>query len=226
MRTNSANTTSIPSLFSDAPLSTRSFIWLRWKLTPYREIAEKLPTAGRVLDLGSGHGLLSLTLSIGSDRREVVGIDHDQARVRLAERAAARSGSPSKPKFEVGDLEKALATFASGSLSGIAMIDILHYLAPEAQQVLLRQAARALEPGGILAVREVNPQGGPVAIWNRFYENVSTRIGFTQSARTHLTFRSVSGWTEILETAGLNVHSEPCGSALFSDVLFVARRPV
>ena len=226
MRTDSANTTSIPSLFSDAPFSTRSFIWLRWKLTPYRKIAEKLPTAGRILDLGSGHGLLALALSIGSDAREIIGIDHDQARVRLAERAAGRSGSASKPRFEIGDLEEALATFAPESLAGIAMIDILHYLAPEAQQMLMRHAARVLEPGGILALREVDPQGGPAAVWNRFYEHVSTRIGFTRSSRTHLTFRSVSGWTTMLETAGLDVHSERCGSALFSDVLFVARRPV
>jgi SAM-dependent methyltransferase len=224
VRTNSANTASIPSFFSDAPLLTRSFIRLRWKFTPYREIAEKLPTSGRILDLGSGHGLLALALSIDSDKREIIGIDHDRARVRLAERAAARSASPSKPRFETGDLEKVLATFASGSLAGIAMIDILHYLAPQAQEILLRQAARVLEARGILAIREVDPQGGAAAVWNRFYENVSTRIGFTQSTRTQLTFRSVSGWTTMLEAAGFDVHSEPSGSALFSDVLFVARR--
>ncbi|MDQ6872477.1 MAG: class I SAM-dependent methyltransferase, partial [Gemmatimonadota bacterium] len=63
MRTSSANAASIASLFSDAPLSTRSFIRLRWWLTPYRKIAGVLPTSGRVLDLGSGHGLLSLALS-------------------------------------------------------------------------------------------------------------------------------------------------------------------
>lgn len=226
MRTHSANTTRIASLFSGAPLSTRSFIWLRWKLTPYCEIAAVLPKAGRILDLGSGHGLLSLALSMGSDRREIIGIDHDQARVRLAERAIARHGSFPKARFEVGDLEKTLVTFASGSLSGIAMIDILHYLSPEGQRALLHEAARVLEPGGILVVREVDSEGGVAAVWNRFYENVATRIGFTQSARTHLEFRTVAGWTSMLETAGLEVHSEPCGSALFSDVLFVARRPV
>jgi SAM-dependent methyltransferase len=226
VRTNSANSTRIASLFFDAPLSTRSFIWLRWRLTPYREIAAELPKAGRVLDLGSGHGLLSLALSTGSDRREVIGIDHDQARVQLAERAAARYDGHPKPRFETGDLQKALPTFASGSLSGIAMIDILHYLAPDAQEALLHQAARVLEPGGILALREVDPQGGLAAVWNRFYENVSTRVGFTQSARTHLEFRSVSDWTSVLETAGFEVRSAPCGSALFSDFLFVARRPL
>jgi SAM-dependent methyltransferase len=224
--TNSANTTRIASLFSGAPLSTRGFIWLRWKLTPYRDIAAVLPSSGRVLDLGSGHGLLSLALSMGSERREIIGIDHDQARVRLAERAAARQAGLSKPRFQVGDLEKALTTFASGSLSGIAMIDILHYLAPDSQAALLEEAARVLEPGGILVVREVDSQGGVAAVWNRFYENVATRIGFTQSARTQLEFRSVPGWTSLLETAGFEVRSEPCGSPIFSDVLFIGRRPV
>jgi ubiquinone/menaquinone biosynthesis C-methylase UbiE len=225
VRTDSANTGSIASLYSGAPISTRSFIWLRWWLTPYREIAAALPGSGRVLDLGSGHGLLSLALSMGSDRREIIGIDHDHARVRLAERAAARHQSPSKPRFEVGDLEKALATFDSGSLSGIAMIDILHYLAPDSQAELLHEAARVLEPGGILAIREVDPEGGAAAVWNRFYEKVATRIGFTQSARADLEFRSVAGWTSMLESAGFDVRSEPCGSALFSDVLFIALRP-
>ena len=224
MRTKTANTTSIASLFSGAPVSTRCFIWLRWKLTPYREIAAVLP-GSHLLDLGSGHGLLSLALSMGADRREIIGIDHDPSRVRLAEHAAARHESLSRLRFQVGDLERALVTFASGSLAGIAMIDILHYFAPESQATLLHEAARVLEPGGTLVVREVDSEGGVAAVWNRFYENVSTRIGFTRSARTHLVFRSVSGWTNMLETAGFDVRSEPCGSPIFSDVLFVARRP-
>ncbi|MDQ6872704.1 MAG: class I SAM-dependent methyltransferase, partial [Gemmatimonadota bacterium] len=205
---------------------TRSFIRLRWWLTPYRKIAGVLPTSGRVLDLGSGHGLLSLALSMESERREIIGIDHDQARVRLAERAASRHESFCKPRFEVGDLETALSTFGPGSLSGIAMIDILHYLAADSQAAVLHEAARVLEPDGILAVREVDPEGGMAGVWNRFYENVATRIGFTQSARTQLEFRSVAGWTSVLESAGFEVRSQPCGSPLFSDVLFVARRPV
>jgi uncharacterized protein len=224
VRTDSANSTKIVSLFSGAPLSTRWFIWLRWRLTPYRDIAAAMPIAGRIVDLGSGHGLLSLALSMGSDQREIIGIDHDQARVCLADRAAARYDSPAKPKFEVGDLEKALATFAPRSLSGIAMIDILHYLAPDSQAALVREAARVLEPGGILAVREVDSQGGAAAVWNRFYENVATRIGFTQSARTDLEFHSVADWTKMLEDSRFDVRSAPCGSRIFSDVLFIGRR--
>jgi SAM-dependent methyltransferase len=226
MRTDTANTTRIASLFAEAPLPTRCFIRLRSALTPYRQIAELLPGPGRILDLGSGHGLLSLALSMNRDRREIIGIDHDPGRVRLAEGAAARLESVSKPRFEVGDLEKGLATFASGSLSGVAMIDILHYFGPDGQAALLHEAARALGPGGILVVREIDSDGGVAAVWNRFYENVATRVGFTRSARSRLEFRSVSGWTSMLETAGFEVRSERCGSPIFSDVLFIGRRPL
>ena len=224
MRTDTANPTRIAFLFSEAPLPTRCFIWLRSSLTPYGEIASSLPGRGRILDLGSGHGLLSLALSMNPHRREIIGIDHDPRRVRLAEGAAARLESVSKPRFEVGDLEKGLARFASASLSGIAMIDILHYFAPDGQAVLLHEAARVLEPGGILAVREVDSEGGVAAVWNRLYENVATRIGFTRSARRQLQFRSATAWAKMLESAGFTVSYEACGSPIFSDVLFIGRR--
>src|ERR1700681_4657168 len=159
MSTETANTPSITSLFSEAQLSTRLFIWLRWSLTPYLRIASVLPRRGRVLDLGSGHGLLSLALSIDSDEREIIGIDHDPVRVRLAEAAISRHASVSKLRFEVGDLQKSPATFPSGSLAGIAMVDLLHYFGPDGQRALIEGAARALEPGGILAMREVDSEG-------------------------------------------------------------------
>lgn len=224
MNPETANSAAITSLFADASLSTRCFIWLRWKLTPYRRIAAHLPRRGRVLDLGSGHGLLSLALSMDSDQREIIGIDHDQARVQLAAAAFARRKTASKPRFEVGDLVKKLETFTAGSMAGIAMIDILHYFDPDGQRALLEGAARALEPCGILAVREVDSEGGVAAVWNQAYENVATRIGFTQSARRQLEFRSVPDWTKMIASAGFGVRSEPCGSRLFSDVLFIAER--
>ena len=183
-----------------------------------------LPDRGRVLDLGSGHGLLSLALSQGSDQREIVGVDHDAGRVLLAEKAMANRESALRPTFEVGDLEKALATFQDGSLAGIAMIDILHYFDDAAQNTILNEAARVLKPEGILAVREVDSDGGIATVWNRVYEHVATRVGFTQSARRQLHFRSASGWTRMLERAGFAVRSEPCGSSIFSDVLFVGER--
>ena len=182
------------------------------------------PTRGLVLDLGSGHGLLAFALSLGSQQREIIGIDHDPDRVRLAEAAAREFPLGSRPSFEVGDLKEKLWSFASGSLTGIAMIDILHYFDPASQQFLVSQAMRVLAPGGILAVREIDSDDGIRAAANRFYERLAIGIGFTRSEGPKLSFRGAAGWVSLLETAGFKVRSERCGPLFFADVLFVAQR--
>jgi predicted RNA methylase len=69
-----------------------------------------------MLDLGSGHGLLAFALSL-SHQGEVIGVDHDPDRVRVAEAAALRIPVTSRPKFQVDDLREKLVSFASGSLA-------------------------------------------------------------------------------------------------------------
>ena len=212
------------SLFADAPLSTRSFLWLRSILTPYDRMASVLPARGRVLDLGSGHGLLAFALSLGSHEREIIGIDHDPDRVRIAEAAALGLPVASRPSFEVGDLKEKVWSFPSGSLVGIAMIDILHYFDPATQQFLVSQAARVLAPGGVLVLREIDSDDGIKARANRLYEHLATGVGFTRSAGPKLSFRGASGWIGLLESTGFSVRSEHCGPPFFADVLFVAQR--
>jgi uncharacterized protein len=214
----------ISSLFAESPLATRGFLRLRSLLTPYDYLASVFPTRGRVLDLGSGHGLLALALSVGSNERDIIGIDHDPDRVRLAEAAAGELPLGSRPGFEVGDLKEKLWSFTSGSLVGIAMIDILHYFDPASQQFLISQAMRVLAPGGILAVREIDSDDGIRAAANRFYERLATGVGFTRSAGPKLSFRGAAGWVSLLENAGFSVRSERCGPPFFADVLFVAQR--
>lgn len=214
----------VTTLYSEAPLSSRCFLLVRSMLTPYERMASVLPTRGRVLDLGSGHGLLSFALSRGSHQREIIGIDHDPERVRLAEAAALMLPADSRPVFETGDLKEKLGSFASGSLAGIAMIDILHYFDPASQQFLITQAARALAPGGVLAMREIDSDAGVKAALNRFYERLATGVGFTRSTGPELSFRGASDWTNLLESTGFMVRSGRCGPPFFADVLFVAQR--
>jgi SAM-dependent methyltransferase len=214
------------TLFAEAPLSTRFFLRLRSMLTPYDRMASALPPRGGVLDLGSGHGLLSFALARGSRERAIIGIDHDPERVRLAEVAALKLPVGSRPVFETGDLKEKLWSFESGSLAGIAMIDILHYFDPPSQQFLVSQAARVLAPGGVLAMREIDSDAGVKAATNRLYERLATGVGFTKSAGPKLTFRGAADWTSLLESAGFAVRSQRCGPPLFADVLFVAQRPL
>ena len=214
----------MPSLFSDAPLSLRGFLWARSLLTPYARIAAALPTNGRILDLGSGHGLLSFALVAGGPERRVIGIDHDAARVKLAESAALRIPEASRPVFESGDLRQKLESFESASLAGVAMIDILHYFDSGSQERLISEASRVLVPGGVLAMREVDTDAGLPAVANRAYERLATGVGFTRSTNAKLTFRGARQWKELLDDRGFLVSHERCGPPFFADVLFTGRR--
>ena len=134
-------------LFAEAKLSTRCFLWLRSVLTPYELIAASLPSRGRLLDLGSGHGLLCFTLALASAEREIAGVDHDVARVRLAETAALKLPPEIRPRFLVGDLKESIAALGPATLAGIAMIDILHYFDAASQHFLIGGVA-SFDPGG------------------------------------------------------------------------------
>lgn len=214
----------MPPAYADAPATTRSFLWLRSLLTPYGSIAAAFPEQGRILDLGCGHGLLALALSRDYPRREVIGIDHDPERILAARAEALRLGRQSGTRFEVGDLRESLASFATSSLAGVAMIDMLHYFEPRIQEALVHEAARVLVPGGILAVREIDRDARIRGLINRLYERLATGIGFTRLASPNLSFRGARQWTVLIESAGFTVRSEPCGPPFLADFIFRGRK--
>lgn len=203
-----------------ATVGTRFFLELRTRLTPYEVMASRLPRAGKILDVGCGHGILSLVLVLDASERRVEGVDHDPARIRLAR--AAAEGLPNLA-FREGN---ALAALGPGELDGISVIDVLHYFSASEQERILGELFRALKPGGILIFREVDPQGGLISGWNRFYEKIATATGFTRSEKaSNLHFRSPEGWRQALAAAGFGPSSERCSHPLFADILFIGIKP-
>lgn len=211
-----------------APLGTRAFIEARWRLTPYETMAEKLPPQGLVLDLGCGHGLFSLALALGSAGRQVIGLDHDEERVSLAEAAAEGVGNLRYSRGTLSDPAQTGAGLAPGSVAGISMIDVMHYFPRAEQERLFAQAYALLAPGGVLIVREVEPNAGASSGFNRLYEKIATSTGFTRSEKkAELHFRAregADGWEEALRKAGFEVASERCSHFLFADILYVCRK--
>lgn len=206
------------SRYRRAPVGTRFFLFWRWHLTPYRRIASRLPARGRVLDLGCGHGLLSFALAVGGPDREVLGIDHDPARVACASEAATGQANL---RFEPGNI---LQCETPGPFQGVALVDLMHYFPPEQQEKLIRDAHDRLGPSGILLVREVDPATGIASSWNRIYEKIATKTGFTRTEAHTMFFRTVSEWKGLIERHGFRVSAERCSSALFSDTLFICVR--
>lgn len=217
------------SEFSSAsmPWKTRLFLRARWALTPYAMMTSFLPTKGKFLDFGCGHGLLAISMAKTSSDREILGIDHDKDRIALATQAGR--GMPNL-RFQEGDLSVLLRmanlTNPTPNLfSGITAIDVMHYFQPDTQKDILTQLAQLLEPGGTLLVREVDPNAGWISTLNRFYERLATKLGFTKINDTgSLYFSSKDNWKNLLESLGFSVQVKRCSSFIFSDILFVCKQ--
>jgi SAM-dependent methyltransferase len=205
--------------FRQASMATRLFLNARWRWTPYEQIAARIPAQGAILDLGSGHGLLSLALGLSSPQRKTHGIDHDPERVALAQKAAA--GLPNLT-FATGSLLEALVGGThGGNLAAIVCVDAVHYLSYDEQLLFLAHARKALRPGGVLLIRDVDAGAGKTFFINRIYEQTMTAFGFTRADR--LNFRRRSEWHEVLASAGFEPTSEKCSRFPFADLLFVCK---
>jgi SAM-dependent methyltransferase len=213
------------SRYKQVKPGTRVFLEARWRLTPYGVMAGKLPPQGLILDLGCGHGLFSLALALGAPGRQVIGLDHDSARIELATRAAQGIANLRFTDGTLSDPGQTGSQARPGSVAGISMIDVMHYFPESEQERLFEQAHQLLAPGGTLIVREVNPEEGATSSFNRFYEKVATSTGFTRSEeKQQLHFRTREGWEEALRRAGFEVTSERCSHFLFADILYVCRK--
>jgi 2-polyprenyl-3-methyl-5-hydroxy-6-metoxy-1,4-benzoquinol methylase len=184
-------------------LRTQAHTRLRWWWCPFPQIETEVPADGDVLEVGCGHGVLSLYLALEKPGRRVTGVDIDMYKVRAAARAA-------------GGLHDGEATVAfetveagyrpSGAWDAIVFADML-YLLPEAEQkALLDAAAAALRPGGRVVIKEVGPTPEWKARWNRIQETLATRVfTITDSTGEGMAFVEPERMQQWLSDAGLVV---------------------
>ena len=150
-----------------------------------------------VQDIGSGLGLLPVTVALMGEGRSAVGFDHDPRRVAAATHAAR--GLPCS--IVQGD-----ATVMPLQRSDVvAIVDVLHYLNSDERHALIERAAAALSPGGRLLIREADSSRRGLARMTRGIERVVVACGWTKAPRvlpvTAAEIRSALG------AAGLAVHA-------------------
>lgn len=181
---------------------------------------------GILLDLGCGRGIALATIATACDpdlsrgdpwrsELQLVGIeqrprDADVARRALGAWAHVRTGdlrSETIPRCRI-----------------VLLLDVLLYLRPKEQDSLLLQIADALEPGGILLIREADRSGGWRFQLTQGAERLCACVRGDVQARYH--YRSRVVWTSQLETLGFAVDTQPMSRGTpFANLLFVARRP-
>ena len=190
------------SLYRGAPAMVRAHVAVRWATCPFPAVAAQLPASGRILDVGCGHGLLSLFLALSSSDRSITGIDVDEAKLGVARAAAAGAGLDARFQVVAG------GALPEGPWAGISIVDVLYLLSADDQAALLRSCAAGLAPGGVLVVKEMALVPRWKARWNSLQETTAVKIlGITEG--DELTFLSPGDMAAAMVEGGLTVRDRP-----------------
>jgi 2-polyprenyl-6-hydroxyphenyl methylase/3-demethylubiquinone-9 3-methyltransferase len=200
----------------------RIYLFIRWIWTPYLKFADYLPDTGSIIDLGCGHGLLSLVIALKKHHTEVIGVDHDRVRIEFLNRLPSRIKNL-KIVFEsiTGYLSRIKNN--KEKYSAVVMIDVIHYFDYPVQERIIEIVSELLSESGIFMMREINPKAGLNSKINYAYEKIATGIGFTKGE--HVFLRPVTEWKKILSSL-FHVEVVPCSRFPFSDILYVCKKGV
>ncbi|MCU1690028.1 MAG: Methyltransferase type 12 [Jatrophihabitantaceae bacterium] len=163
------------ALYRGESRGARAHTLVRWFSCPFAPIAAALPTHGRILEIGCGHGLFSAYAALIEPGRSLVGTDIDADKIAHAQAALApisdRVAARVAPDGEVPDSDG-----PDGGWDAIVIVDMLYLLPEAAQRALLRGAAAKVRPGGRLVVKEMSTSPSWKARWNRLQETLSVRV--------------------------------------------------
>jgi len=188
-----------------------------------------LPSGGVLVDVGCGQGLmLTLLAEVAADVARgtwpgastppvfdrLIGIETRQGVAALAQRVLG------------GDATIVAADARTEVLPGcraVLVFDVLQMMTASDQDALLLAMSAALEPGGVMLVREADAAAG----WRYHAVRLGNRLKAIVFGRWRQTFhfRTVEAWTRCFERAGLDVRFTGTGEGTpFGNVLFVLTR--
>jgi uncharacterized protein (DUF2062 family) len=192
--------------------------------------ADLLPRAGRVLDLGCGRGILLALLTSaarlyasGQWRSDwpapptaltLAGVDASPANIAVA-RAALGNGV----ELRVADLRD----YEPPAANVVLLLDVLHYLPAHRQPKMLARASAALEPGGMLLIRDADADAGLRFTLTRLAELAAAWCRGEWRPGFH--YRGRAAWVGLLRAQGLIVETRDLSAGTpFANVLIVARK--
>lgn len=192
-----------------------------------------LPARARILDIGCGQGLLAALLGSLDGQSvaerhwptswapapalsQVRGIELMPRDVERAQQALAHLGE--RARFTLGDMCRT----DFGQADAVVILDVLHYVAYEAQEDVLRRVKAALTPGGTLLLRVGDASAGlpfRVSKW------VDAAVTFVRGHRlSRLYCRTLAEWQALLRQLGFAVQAIPMHQGTpFANILLVAR---
>jgi predicted exporter/SAM-dependent methyltransferase len=156
----------------------RMYARFKIKLDPmFPRLADFVPHAGRLLDIGSGYGIPAAWLAELYPDLRFVCLEPDPSRSRIAARVLS-------DRAEVLTSGAAEVKAVSGPFDAATILDVIHFLDDDQLQAVLSAIRAKMKPGGRLIVRAAVP-GGSRQVWQRTLETRRLkRSGLTARFRT------------------------------------------
>ncbi|KGM53872.1 methyltransferase [Lysobacter arseniciresistens ZS79] len=177
-----------------------------------------------LLDLGCGLGLLAHALRADGIALCYRGVDNDAGKVARARRAAERAGL-ADASFECVDLAApGSGVDRLGHRGSVAILDVLQFIPPDAQQRTLEAAIAMLVPGARLVVRTGLDDGGRRARVTRAVDVLSRALGWMNAGPSR--YPDAAALRAMFDRAGLVSTFEPLyGNTPFNNWRVVAEKP-
>jgi 2-polyprenyl-3-methyl-5-hydroxy-6-metoxy-1,4-benzoquinol methylase len=117
-----------------------------WREQNYQLFDELLPERGKMLDIGSGYGVMAYLLHFASKEREFTGIDSDEDKVEMANSCFSKDD-------KINFIFAYISEFAFESYDAIIIVDFLQHMQQVEQKLLIEKCISHLNPGGRLIIR-------------------------------------------------------------------------
>lgn len=198
--------------YSSRPAAARAHILGRFLTCPFLRTLDHVPAGGRVLDVGAGHGLFA-RLAIEAGAATVFAVEPD-LRKTLA--------PPIHPRVRtIASFDDAVA----GEFDLVTMFDVLYRVPIGQWDALFGRLHARLGHGGVLMIKELDPEDRLKFAWNRAQEWVSDRfLGLTLGE--DFSYEPASRLAERLGRAGFtDFRAEPIDAGYpHSHVIYTVRK--
>ena len=149
--------------FGHYPAGHRLHILIRFLTCPFLRTLDDVPAGVRVLEIGSGHGLMAELLT--QERvREVIAVEPDLRKSVLP--------SPSPKIRKVAGYDDCIR----GQFDVVLVYDVTYRMTADVRQALFERVFARLRPGGTFVLKEMDPAHRWKMKWARFQEWISDSL--------------------------------------------------